>query len=296
MFHDGVGNFFVALGRQAVHEDRVGPCLREERIVHLVGAEGALAFHGFLLLAHAGPDVGVDGVGSGSGGGGIVRNQQTRAADGGKPFGLRHNFGIGQVSLGAAEGEIHAEAQSGQHERLGHVVAVADKRKLEAVQPRDSEVLADGLHIGQGLTGMVKVAQRIDDGDARPGGEAIHRALQEYPRDQAIHPAIQVAGDIFQRLANADGAFQEHASSAHLLHGEFEGELGPQRGFFEQHADILAVQGVRVVAGRGFHFGGEVEQVEEFAVGEIEILQKVGCGRFEDLVRSKHGVHGKRLD
>jgi len=42
-------------------------------------------------------------------------------------FGLRDNLGIGQVALRAAEREIHAEAEPGQHERLGDVVAIADK-------------------------------------------------------------------------------------------------------------------------------------------------------------------------
>jgi len=40
---------------------------------------------------------------------------------------------------------------------------------------------------------------------------------------------------------------------------------------------------VGVVAGGGFDFGGEVEQVEQLVVGEVEILQEVGCGGFDDL-------------
>ena len=127
-------------------------------------------------------------------------------------------------------------------------------------------------------------------------GEAIDGALQEDAGDDAVDPAVEIAGDVFERFADADGAFQEDRSAAHLLHGEFEGELGAERGLFEEHAEVLAVQGVGVVAGRVFDFGGEIEEVEEFVVGEVEILKEIGCGGFEYLVRSKHGGHGERLD
>ena len=82
-------------------------------------------------------------------------------------------------------------------------------------------------------------------------------------------------------------------TAAQLLHGQFEGELGAQGGFFEQHADVLAVQGVRVVARRGLDLGGEVEQVDQFVVGQVEVVEKVVGIGFQDLVRSKHGNHGR---
>jgi hypothetical protein len=53
---------------------------------------------------------------------------------------------------------------------------------------------------------------------------------------------------------------------------------------------------VSVVEGGRFQFGGEIEEVEEFVVREVEILEEVGGGGFQDLVRSKHGGHGERLD
>ena len=40
-----------------------------------------------------------------------------------------------------------------------------------------------------------------------------------------------------------------------------------------------------VVAGRLLHFGGEIEQVEEFVVREVEIREEIGCGGFGYLVR-----------
>ena len=95
MFHHGVGDFLVAFGRQAVHEHGVGPRLPEEGVVHLIVAEGPLAFHGFLLLAHARPDVGIHRVRAGHRGSGIVRDREARAGHGGQPFGLGDHVRIG---------------------------------------------------------------------------------------------------------------------------------------------------------------------------------------------------------
>ncbi len=92
------------------------------------------------------------------------------------------------------------------------------------------------------------------------------------------------------------GPSRKTRSAAHLLHGEFEGEFGAERGLFEKHAEVLAVEGVGV-GGRGFFdFGGEIEEVEEFVVRDIEIREEIGCGGFGYLVRMKHGGHGERLD
>ena len=112
-------------------------------------------------------------------------------------------------------------------------------------------------------------------------GQAFDGALQEDAGDEAVDPAVEVARHIFQRLADADGAFEEDGSAAHLLHGEFEGELGAERGLLEQHAEVLAVERMRVGGGRFFDFGGEIEEIEEFVVREVEIREEIGCGGFE---------------
>ena len=58
-----VGHFLAAMGGQAVHEERALLGVAHQRGVHLIGGE--LAPAGFLLalLAHARPNVGVDGHG-----------------------------------------------------------------------------------------------------------------------------------------------------------------------------------------------------------------------------------------
>ena len=60
---DGVGDLGVAVGGEAVHEDGVGLRVGHESFVDLIGLEDGGALGGFVLEAHAGADVSVDGVG-----------------------------------------------------------------------------------------------------------------------------------------------------------------------------------------------------------------------------------------
>ena len=60
---DFVGDFFAAMGGQAVHEQGVFWGLRHQRRVDLIVCEVFQALLRFGLLAHAGPHVGVDGGG-----------------------------------------------------------------------------------------------------------------------------------------------------------------------------------------------------------------------------------------
>ena len=57
-----VGDFGVAVRGEAVHEDGFGLRVVHEGFVDLVGLEDGGAPGGFVLEAHGGPDVGVDGV------------------------------------------------------------------------------------------------------------------------------------------------------------------------------------------------------------------------------------------
>src|SRR5277367_405627 len=52
----------TAVGGQAVQEDRIGRGLREERFIDLISGEGFFASGGFGFLAHARPNIGVNGL------------------------------------------------------------------------------------------------------------------------------------------------------------------------------------------------------------------------------------------
>ena len=45
-----------------MHEECVFACFRQELFIHLIGLKDFHALHQFPFLAHARPDVGVDGV------------------------------------------------------------------------------------------------------------------------------------------------------------------------------------------------------------------------------------------
>ena len=45
---------------------------------------------------------------------------------------------------------------------------------------------------------MKEAAQGVDDGDARPGGEAFDGGLEEDVSDDAVDPAIEIADDVFE--------------------------------------------------------------------------------------------------
>jgi hypothetical protein len=75
----GICDLGVAVSGKAVHEDSVGLRELHERLVDLVGLEDGSALGGFVLEAHAGADVGVDGVGAGDGFDGIVKESDAAA-------------------------------------------------------------------------------------------------------------------------------------------------------------------------------------------------------------------------
>jgi hypothetical protein len=189
------------------------------------------------------------------------------------------------------DGEIDAQARAGQHERVRHVVAVAAEGQLQTGEV--AEALLQREHIGQHLAGMVQVAQRVDDRHGRPARQFLDGVLREGAGHDGVHPAVQVAGDILDRLARADGSFGENRIAAELLDGQLEGEAGAQGSFFEEQADVLAVERAGIVARRLLHIERDVEQGGQFVVGEVEVAAEVGGRDSGDLLmgdgESGHG-------
>ena len=221
-------------------------------------------------MTHAGPHVGIDHVRAVDGFQRIVRD-----ADLPQPARRRGDLRLGLVTLGRRHGHVHSQAARRQHQRMRHVVAVADERQLQAFPP--AEAFLDGLHVGERLAGMIQVAQGVDHGHMRPLREFVHRVLGEDPRDDALGPAIQVAGDVLDGLALADRADRSDGIAAELLDRQLKGHPGAQRRLFEQQADVAPGECLGETLRRALDLSGEVENAEERVLGQVEVLGQVLC-------------------
>lgn len=157
---------------------------------------------------------------------------------------------------------------------MGDVVAIADVSEFEARPP--AEAFVDGLDVGENLAGVVEIAEGVDDGDAGPAGEFLDGVLGEDAGDDAVGPAVEVAGDIGEGFAVADEADLCDGTAAELLDGEVKGEAGAEGGFFEQEAEVASGEGVGEVGGAAFDLFGEGEEAGEFVDGEVEVGAEIG--------------------
>jgi len=108
-FEDFGGDFLFAVGREAVHDEDVFAGAGDEGGVDLVGLEVGDAFSGFIFLAHADPDVGVEDVGVFDGFDGIGFDGDVAA------FEFAEEFGGRLVAFGGADDELEAEFFGGPH-------------------------------------------------------------------------------------------------------------------------------------------------------------------------------------
>ena len=167
------------------------------------GAERLRAHVTLALLAHRGPDVGVDGVCAGDGLGGIVDDGEVGSRAPSEASRIREDPRVGR-ELGRT-GDREVEAGEGGHleQRVGDVVAtVADEREPA---PGDvAEHLLDREQVGQRLARMVLVGERVHNGHRRPARQLVDRLLRERADDDRRDVARQRASRVGDRLAAAE--------------------------------------------------------------------------------------------
>ncbi len=196
-----------------------------ERFVDLVGLEDWGALGGLVLEAHAGADVGVDGVGSGDGFDGVVDERNAAAGLFGDLDGFVDDLEFGGKAFGAGYSAVCAELCGGEHERVADVVAVADVGEVQALG--GAEALFKGEEVGDGLAGMLEVGERVDDGDAGAGGHLGDGVVRVGAQDHDGHPALDVVGHVGEGLALAEGRLglvDEDGVAAERVDGGLEGE------------------------------------------------------------------------
>ena len=85
---------------------------------------------------------------------------------------------------------------------MANVVAVADIGEFESAEC--AEFFFEGEEIGERLTGMKFVRERVDDRNAGIGGHFFEDSLLVHAGDDAMNPAVEVARDIGDGFASAE--------------------------------------------------------------------------------------------
>ena len=163
------------------------------------GANTLSAHVGFGFLSHRRPRVGVDGIGAGDGIGRVAEEPQAarRAAPVRRLLDDRRRQ---LIARGACDVAVDAEHRRGMRQRRGDVVAVADEGQRAAGERSEPFLQRD--EISQRLARMLFVGQRVDHVEALGRRrEFFERPLRERPDDDGMDPALEISGDVGDRLA-----------------------------------------------------------------------------------------------
>src|SRR5215510_2718645 len=152
------------MSRHAVHKNRVRHSTGHERVIDLIGREDLCPLSRLIFLSHTGPHISVSGVSAGDGRAWIFHDLDLRAGLGCDSKSCRSDVGIRTISRWSSNREFAAYAGSSEHERMSHVVAIAHVSDVDLAQV--SEFLLQSEEVGQGLAGMLNIAQSIDYGNA----------------------------------------------------------------------------------------------------------------------------------
>ena len=199
-----IGHFLTTMRGQAVHENSIRFGAGKQCGVDLIAPENITPLPCFGFLAHAGPYVGVNHVRSSSSFFRIVGDPTAAACLAGPPLGPRQRVHPGFVAGRGCNPNLGAQLCASEHERMRHVVAVADICNLQPVQI--AFCLPHGEVVRHGLAGMTVIGQTVDHGDPGVMRHVFHDFVRKGPDHDALHHALQVLGHVIYRftLAEAD--------------------------------------------------------------------------------------------
>ena len=255
-----------------MHDEGMGLSFGEEVGVDLISAELSDAIGGFLFFAHADPDVGVEDIGVGRGGGQVIGDDESTAGvvfgDGwweaaGGSWGddvwesAGDDFWGWLESGWGSDSEFEVEFGGGPEPRDWHIAgAVADKS--DYFTGDGSEFFFDGLEIGDDLAGMFFVGQGVHRGNAGIGSEVIDIGLGEGADDGPVNHAAENSGGVFDGFAATEldiVGVEEEDIATEFTNSDFERDAGSGRAFGEEEGPALVAQGMfAVVASSDFHF------------------------------------------
>lgn len=275
--HDGVRDFFAAVGGQAVAHLAVCRSQLQEFVVDLEREEMALLLGLFAFLAHRDPHVAIEDVCVLDGFLGVVEYAVLTAMLLEAGLGFFYHLGGLFETLGAGQREVHAYLGGEGQERIGHVVAVADEGDslgLAVCVLETAQVFANHLGKGDGLAGVVVVGQGVHHRDATVFGQFFYQLLLEATDHDGVDPAAEAAGHVLDAFSLAETdriRGQQHGVAAQLVHAYLEGGDGAQRGLFEEHGDILAVEAFGHLARMDFFLepGGNLHGFENLFLAPV---------------------------
>jgi hypothetical protein len=133
------------------------------------------------------------------------------------------------------------------HEGYRHVIAVTHIGDVQP--PGRAKFFLDGQGVCHALTGMVVIAQTIDNRHFGPPRQFEHVLVRKDARHQRLYIAGKDPGDVRDRFALAEtdliwGEIQSVA--AHMPHGHVERDPGAQAGLLEDHGQDPALEQWRI--------------------------------------------------
>jgi hypothetical protein len=243
--------------RQAVQGDGAGRRALQQRVVEAVRRERRAARVGGVLVAHADPDVGVDGMRPGDRLGRVARQQRAGAV-------------AGQlVALRRRDRHLDAGDRADERQRPRDVVAVADVGEPQSLQA--AELLAQGHEVGERLTGVMAGREHVEHGHVRRGRELLEHRVGAGAHADRRDVARQHAGRVADGLAAGEVqlvAAQHDRLAAELEDPGLERQPRARRVLLEDQGDAAALERARRQR-RGLQHGGAVQQREQLVAVEL---------------------------
>src|SRR5215472_8449741 len=152
-----------------------------------------------MLLSHAGPDVRVDRIGAVYGFVWIVADLDPGPGMALEGLGFLHDLRLGLERWRRGDVNRDSELGAGDHKGVAHIVTIADVSQLQA--PEAPELLLQCEEVSERLAGVKEITQPIDHRNRSVLCQLDNRSMGKGPRHNAVYPALEVAGDVFDGFA-----------------------------------------------------------------------------------------------
>ena len=260
-----------------MHEQGVRSRCAHHFAVHTPVGKRLFARFVLGLIAHAGPHIRGDQVGTGAGLHRILKDLITfSGADAGNRL-------VHLVAARCAQMDLETQNFARLQPGVGHVVAVAHPGNRLA--PDRAAVLDVGEDVRQDLARVKFIGQAVDDRHARVRCKTGYLGLLESADHHQIDHAADDLGTVFDRLGAAQLTItrcQVYHAAAELVHAGFKTHAGAGRGLFENHGHGAVDQRLVFFVCLEFFLDecGALEQVVilvSIQVTELEVVLDIFC-------------------